>query len=175
MTYADITAPADDNINQGGSQATIYFAPVADINTDSAIGTVTNPEDAYLLTTAVAMKTGKKAIPIDVVITSGTLEVEGIGEDEGMAFKLTPTFSIPGNNPKALPLYNSPNGRFVFWLPLNNGKTIQVGSVKQPAYVKPNFSGGGTSGNGSFFQFTVESYQPTLKFYEAEIPTTPAA
>lgn len=176
MAYDDILDEGNDQIvNHGGSNATIYFAPAADIDTDSAIGTVTNPEDAYRLTTAPVMKSTKKFMAIDVVTTSGSLSAENIGEDEGMAFKITPTFKIKGNNPKALALMNSPNGRFVFFMPLNNGKTIQVGTKKLPAMVKPAYGGGEVKGSGSFFDFTVEAYNGNFMYFEGTIPVTPAA
>lgn len=174
--YSDILDEAIDNIvNHGGTNATIYYAPAADILTDSVIGTVTNPEDEYILTTGPVMKTGKKAYAMDIVVTSGGLNAENIGEDEGHAFKIAPVFRIKGNNPKGLILMNSTNGRFVFWLPLNNGKTVQVGSKKLPAYIKPAYKAGETKGPGSFFDFTPEAYNGRFNFFEGTIPLTPAA
>lgn len=175
-TYDDILAGDDDKINHGGTQITIYYAPSKDIATDSVKKTSpSTPEDYFTLGTAPVMKATKKFLKLDVAMTTGELNIESIGEGEGKAFKLSPTFQIVGNQGSALPLFNSPNGRFVFFIPLNNGKTIQVGTVKQPAGITPVWGSGQTSGNGSFFTFTVDAYAAQVFFYDASIPLTPPA
>lgn len=173
-SYNDLVRADNDAKNMGGTKITLYYADWNDIATHAAIGTITNPEDKYILTTAPVFKSGKKWQKIEVALHSGKLTVESIGETDGKAFNIKPTFAVPLNNKKALPLFNSPNGLWVFGIPLANGNTVLVGNADFPAELKPSADGGDNKGNGGMFNFEIDCYTPELFFYTGAFTLTPA-
>lgn len=174
-TYKSIERAANDAKNMGGTQMRIYFADWNDIQTHAAIGTVTNPEDKWIKTTAPVFKTDKSWQYIDVALHSGEYTLESIGEADGRAFNQKPVFAIPMSNEKALPLVNSPNGIWVFGIPLANGKTLIIGDDKFPAECIPAANGGTNKGNGAMFTFSVECACPEVFFYTGAFSLTPAS
>lgn len=173
LDYPDLVGPDGTEVNMGGTSQTCYFARVDEINTYSA--PAASPANQYVMTTAFAMKTGKKFHKGYITQDTGELEFGDNGEIDGKSYKAIFKFFYPGFGDDALQLANDiKNDKLIFIIELPDGKMIQLGSARFFCSVKGNFKTTTTSGRGRGFEFEVQCFVPYIYRYAAAVPLTAA-
>lgn len=177
MDYPDMLGPDGSENNMGGTELFIFFASHGDIKTFGLPPAApANPEDAYDITTAHVMNTGKKFTKLYVTADTSEVEAALSGEIDGKSFAPLLKFFHPGSSKKLIAMINkSKNDKFVFLIPLADGRIVQLGSAKFPAYMGGSLKTGTISGRGKGAEFEVKAWQPDIVTYSAAIPLTPGA
>ena len=172
LSYKDLLGPDGTENNMGGTQQFFSFARHADHLTFAApAASPTDPDDAYVLSTAPTMKTGTKYNRMYCTIDTGELESGSNGEIDGKSFKPTFKFFYPGSRKDAVAFANRcKNDKFIVVVTLSDGTQIQIGNAGFPAYMTPNFKSDKTSGRGKGWEFEVMAYQPDLMTITAALP-----
>ncbi|QIP16807.1 hypothetical protein G8759_31280 [Spirosoma aureum] len=174
MTYADLIGPDGTENNMGGTAQFLYFTPWIDIATFAAPAAL--PAQQSLLTTPHTMKTGKKFQTLYVTIDTSDLEIALNGDIDGISFKPTLKCFYPGFSDGIVDFINkAKNDKFLFLVPLPDGKIVQIGSSRFVAYVKPSPKTDKTTGRGRGTEFEIFCFQPDYLIYNAAVPLTPAA
>ncbi|MCX6216477.1 hypothetical protein [Spirosoma sp.] len=174
MDYKELTAPDGEDVNMGGTQQTVYFAPVSHIGTYPAAAT-TEGANPYVMTTPFVMKQGKKFIPMYTTQDMSDLDFGSNGEADGKSFKPVLKLFYPGLTDDALLFINNiKNDKIILLVPLANGKVLQLGNGQFFMTVSPNFKTGTVSGRGIGTEIEVMGYLPYIYRYAAAIPLVAA-
>lgn len=174
MAYKDLLGPDGTENNMGGTAQIVYYGKVSDIQTYAAPAqNATNP---YVHTQPFVMKTGKKFYQLYTTLDTSQLDFGEVGEFDGKSFKPELKMFYPGLTEDWVQFINdAKNDKFVFIVPLPDGKMIQIGTDKFFAYVMGLPKTGQVSGRGKGSELTVMSYQPNILIYAAAVPLTAAA
>ncbi len=176
MAYKDLLGPdggAAEN-NMGGTAQIVYYAKVSDILTFAK--PALNAENPFVHTQPFVMKTGKKFNQLYCTLDSSQLDYGEVGEFDGKSYKPEFKMFYPGLSNDWVQFINeAKNDKFIFIVPLPDGKMVQIGTDKFFAYVMGLPKTGLVSGRGKGSELTVMSYQPNIYIYEAAVPLTAAA
>jgi hypothetical protein len=173
-SYDNLLGPDGSENNMGGTSQFLYYIPYADIATFAAPAAA--PAQQSLLTTAHVPKTGKKFLQLYTTIDTSAIEHALNGDVDGISFKPTLTCFYPGVSDAIVDFINkAKNDKFIFLVPLPDGKIIQIGSDRFCAYVKPSPKSGKTTDRGRGTEFEIYAHQPDMLIYKAAVPLTPAA
>ncbi len=178
MDFANITKNLTDGKNLGGIAQKVYFGLWNDVETWPTEPTApATLEEAGVLTTDIAMKTGTNFFELYTTEDSAKLEIKSIGEEGGKGFEYVLNVFSPGLAKKILGFINAiQNEDLVLIAPDNNGNKYLLGDVLRSA----KYTGGDGTGTGSTtdgrrgvaMSFTFHS--PFMLTYEGAIPLTPA-
>lgn len=172
-TYSDLMGPDGTEINMGGTGQFLYWTPFADILTFAT--PAASPASQSILMTAHAMKSGKKFNQLYTTIDTSSLEHALNGDIDGLSFKPTLTCFYPGMSDGVVDFINkAKNDKFLFLVPLPDGKIVQIGDARFCAYIKPSPKTGKTTDRGRGTEFEIYAYQPNILIYNAAVPLTAA-
>lgn len=177
VDYTDMNGPDGTEDNMGGTAQVIYYAPVRDILTiQKPVNNPTTMAALAEITTAHVMKTGKKFTRLYVTMDTGEINDEPTGERDARGIKSTCKIKHPGQTSDILGLVNqAKNDRFIFLIPLADGKVRQLGSDQFYAEFIGKVGTGTNSGGYRGVEGEITAFGPKLLLYTAAIPLTPGA
>lgn len=176
IDYEDLSQPDGQENNMGGTQQTIYYAPVRDfLSIKAPIAVPVLPEDAVVIPDTHTFKTGKCFKPIYCTLDKGSVEFNTQGERDGHSYAKSAKIFFPGAKKNAMGFAALiKNDKVIVEIPLADGVVVQLGSADFYAEFKPKFTSATNSAGVRGWEFEITSMAPNPYIYEGTITLTPA-
>lgn len=177
VAYEDLEGKDGTFENTPGTEQVVYYAAKEDIESGPDAPPwedITGFEDAAVIdgdTTPYVMVQGKKFNKIKILLSSGSIDGEMVGERGSRSVQTNFTFTYIGSTKGIFGAQRvMKEGEYIFLAPHANGDVQQIGTIKDPALVTINTQSGQQGESPKGATFTVEAMDRSAWLFQGDIP-----
>lgn len=167
VPYLNIAGPSGGTVNTGGTKGWWAFAPIAYFTAISGpLAVPVAAADLVKITTAHTLAAGKVMHKVYSTLDKSKGDFETTGERDGRGLKPMFETFFPGEMPEELgtisqAMYDS----HLVFVPLANGRVLQIGSADYPAEITFKYSTATLGGGVKGVTVKVETFSPFMYIY----------